>query len=64
MFINVDQVTSEKDVSFPVPAANIPIYIWYSIPRTFQSITFLKPFMESITGQVGQVGKPDRYNCK
>ena len=64
MFINVDQVTSEKDVSFAVPAANIPIYIWYCIPRTFQSITFLKPFMQSITGQVGQVRKPDRYNCK
>ena len=64
MFINVDQVTSEKDVSFAVPAATIPIYIWYCTPHTFQSITFLKPSMQSITSQVGQVKKPDRYNCK
>ena len=64
MFINVDQVTSKKDVSFAVSAATKPIYIWYCTPRTFQSITFLKPSMQSITGQVGQVRKPDRYNCK
>ena len=64
MLINMDQVTSEKDVSFSVRAANIPIYIWYCTPHTFQSITFLKPSMESITGQVGQVRKPDIYNCK
>ena len=53
MFINVDQVTSEKDVSFAVPAATISIYIYYGTPRTFQSIIFLKPSMQSMTGQVG-----------
>ena len=40
MFFNVDQVTSEKDVSFAVPAATIPIYIWYFTPHTFKVLHF------------------------
>ena len=33
MFIKVDQ---EKDVSFEVPVANVPIYICHCTPRTFK----------------------------
>ena len=33
MFIKVDQ---EKDVLFAIPAANIPIYIWYCT-KTFEN---------------------------
>ena len=42
MFIDVDQVTSEKDVSFAVPAATIPLHlIFYSshLPKYYISKT-------------------------
>ena len=62
MFITMDQVTSEKGVSFAVPAANMPIYKFgiVLLDRTFQINIFLGSSMQSINGQVGQVKKPDR----
>ena len=42
MLIKVDQ---EKDVSFAIPAANIPIYSWYCTPQTFTINTFQGPSM-------------------
>ena len=43
----------DKDVSITVPAANIPIYIWYFTPRTSQINTFLELSIQFINGQVG-----------
>ena len=42
MLIKVDQ---EKDVSFAIPPAIIPIYSWYCTPQTFKINTFQGPSM-------------------